>query len=131
MDMDATAIIDFGSTLAKLPYQRLNRFDVIILADWGHHFYRVQAACCSFPSGLTADAAIADYLPPSATSIANCIGIIAATHMRSLCSKMLCDYFRCGISGDASHLDFNAKVLISQTISPPRFSPWYSPTVSS
>lgn len=119
MNMDSTAIIYLCAAVAKFPDQLLYRGNIFIAANWGNDLHRVQAACCSCSSCLTADAGIADYLPATAISILDGVAVIGASHMNRVSFKMPSQDFCRSISGNPCHLDLNAKVLASQAVSPP------------
>ena len=122
VDVDAAAVIDLGTPLAKLPDQLLYGFDILILADRGHDLHGIQAAGRSFPPCLTADTGVTDHLPLSACAVSHGVGVVGTTNMGSLRSEMLGNDLRRRMAGNACHLDFNAKVLFSQPSSP-SFSP--------
>ena len=116
MDMDAAGAVGLGSCVAYLPdtFLQLGQFRIGKL--WRYHLHAVSVVtCCTIAAAdllLPVDAGVTHDRPLFAVPIRHTPFIVSAAHIAGVRCKIRGQRCCRLLTSDASHLYFNAEVLI-------------------
>ena len=115
MHMDSAALVCQGTMLFQFPNNFLNGNNVFIATDWTYHLcpvFHISIYPASIYLPFCVNTAIAHKFPLTPLRVNGCIGIVIGSQIFDSSSKILCRYLSRFRTGNAGHLNLNAKFLL-------------------
>jgi hypothetical protein len=115
MHMDTAASIRQCPMLFQLPDDLLNRHNILIATDGTYHLRLIFSPCIDLSPirfFLRCYTPITHKLPLPPLRVNGCIGIVIGSQIFDSSSKILCRYLSRFRTGNAGHLNLNAKFLL-------------------